>query len=49
MTQGMYLRQKIFRLQSVSSVSERGILSSASFLNFIRWIAQGGFCHLRRG
>ena len=30
-------------------MTARGLLSSVSFLNLVRWVAPGGFCHLRNG
>ena len=46
-SRGMALREEIFGLQPDSSASARPLLSSVPFLNFFRWIAPGGFGHLR--
>ena len=40
---------EIFWLRTDSTMSAHALLSSASFLNFVRLIVPGGFRHLRNG
>ena len=43
------LREDVFGLPPGPAISERELVSSASFLNFLQWVTPGGFCDLRSG
>ena len=49
LTEGVTPRQEIFGRRPDSPVSAHSLLSSAPFLNFIKWAAPGAFCHLSAG
>ena len=46
---GMALREAASSLPSGSTLPARTALPTVSFLNFLQWVAPGGFIHLRRG
>ena len=46
---GLRSREALLGARPGSSVPARELLASVSFLNFFRWVAPGGFCHLRYG
>ena len=46
---GLRLRDEIFEARPGTTTQARDLLASVSFLNFLRWVFPGGFCHLRSG
>ena len=44
-TKGQRLREEIASANPGSEAPARGLLATASFLNFLRWVVAGGFCH----
>ena len=46
---GTRLRDALFGSQPGTTVPVRELLASASFFNFLHWVALGGFCHPRSG
>ena len=47
--EGLRLREGIFEPVPGASMQARGLLAAVSFLNFLQWVAPGGFCHPRSG
>ena len=46
---GLRLREGILEPLSGATTQARDLLATASHLNFLQWVAPGGFCHLRSG
>ena len=46
---GLRLREGVFESRSGATMGARDLLATASYLNFLHWVAPGGFCHLRSG
>ena len=46
---GMSAREEIMGLETSARMSARALPATASYLNFLRWVAPGGFRRLRSG
>ena len=46
---GQRLCEEVINTCSGAEMSARELLAAVSFLNFLHWVAPGGFCHLRSG
>ena len=47
--EGLRMCEAISESAPGATSQARDLLATVSYLNFLRWVAPGGFCHLRSG